>query len=687
MQDAGISGRQRSLSHSVHTGDNMSEDYRKAKRLGDRAVREAAQAGRSTVLPALDEILSVEDKTPYYVGVMEIPMALVTGTKTRGRQNAFAPDFMPLMDQNSEFASKWDALFVSQLEEGIRDPIRVYEYLRHFYVQEGNKRVSVSRYVGSASILAEVYRILPEASDEPEIRQYYEFLKFFEVAPVYEIELTAEGAYKRLAELVGQDLEHVWTPEAVRDLKYYYSVFRRAFLAKGGWKLHMTAGDALLVYLTIYGWDRLREDTYARIEQSIGKIWNELRLKEQGDAIDVQETPEEEEKEPALFGILRRNPGYSPEKPLRAAFIYDSTPELSRWCYVHELGRNELKTRFGGAVETIRFDSCRTDEEIRKAVDDAVSEGSAMVFTTSSNQMQETLRCAIHFPEIRFFNCSVNLSHTAVQTYYTRMYGAKFLMGALAGSLAENHRIGYRAAYPIYGALADINAFAIGAALTDPKAEIYLSWASMEEEKWNQSLTDNDIRIVSGPDNIRPETASKEFGVYERLEDGGIRNLAAPFWNWGQYYERMLRPVVEGHTVRSASERQEKAINYWWGMSAGVVDVILSEKLSYYSRKMVSALKNSLILGRMNPFDGELRSREGIVKEAGTPRLSSEEIIRMNWLNDNIIGRIPEREELPESVQDKIEVSGIRTEESRPVSEPAENRGGSGSDEDTGNIR
>ena len=94
-------------------------------------------------------------------------------------------------------------------------------------------------------------------------------------------------------------------------------------------------------------------------------------------------------------------------------------------------------------------------------------------------------------------------------------------------------------------------------------------------------------------------------------------------------------------------------------MSAGVVDVILSEKLSYYSRKMIYALKNSLILGRMNPFDGELRSRDGIVKEDGTPRLSSEEIIRMNWLNDNIIGRIPELEELPESVRDKVEVSGI----------------------------
>ena len=93
---------------------------------------------------------------------MEIPLFLVVGTKTKGRQGAFAPDFMPAMEPDSEFASKWEALLQSQYEEGIRDPILVYEYMRRFYVLEGNKRVSVSKYVGGTTILAEVHRILPK---------------------------------------------------------------------------------------------------------------------------------------------------------------------------------------------------------------------------------------------------------------------------------------------------------------------------------------------------------------------------------------------------------------------------------------------------------------------------------------------------------------------------------------------
>ena len=59
------------------------------------------------------------------------------------------------------------------MEEGIHDPIRCYEYLGHFYVQEGNKRVSVLKYFGADSIPATVIRIVPPYSEAPQIRMSY----------------------------------------------------------------------------------------------------------------------------------------------------------------------------------------------------------------------------------------------------------------------------------------------------------------------------------------------------------------------------------------------------------------------------------------------------------------------------------------------------------------------------------
>lgn len=78
------------------------------------------------------------------LGELEIPIAQIVGMNTAGRQTAFAANFMPLLDLGTEFASKWISLCEAHLgDTGIVDPIRCFEYMGQFYVQEGNKRVSV----------------------------------------------------------------------------------------------------------------------------------------------------------------------------------------------------------------------------------------------------------------------------------------------------------------------------------------------------------------------------------------------------------------------------------------------------------------------------------------------------------------------------------------------------------------
>lgn len=85
------------------------EEYLKAKKLGDRAMHRAAAAGQYPYLPALDEILGKEGSTLSQVslGLRDIPISSIAGTKTAGRQIAFASDFMPILDADTEFAGKW----------------------------------------------------------------------------------------------------------------------------------------------------------------------------------------------------------------------------------------------------------------------------------------------------------------------------------------------------------------------------------------------------------------------------------------------------------------------------------------------------------------------------------------------------------------------------------------------------
>jgi hypothetical protein len=94
-------------------------------------------------------------------------------------------------------------------------------------------------------------------------------------------------------------------------------------------------------------------------------------------------------------------------------------------------------------------------------------------------------------------------------------------------------------------------------------------------------------------------------------------------------------------------------------MASGAIDVILSDKLSYYSRKEVESLRSVLVNGLLNPFDGELHSQDKVIKVEGDPSLTYEEIVTMDWLNDNIIGRFPTKAELKDEAIEIINVSGL----------------------------
>ena len=160
--------------------EEYKEEYKKARKAAMKQYRTCASRGWSLYPPVLDEVSAyVKTAGEEVLGEMEIPLSLVTGTRTAGRQNAFSKDFLPILPENSEFARKWITLYEAQMEEGIRDPILVYEFMHQFYVQEGNKRVSVMKYLDASHIMAKVIRIFPEKTDEPSVKLYYEFIEFY----------------------------------------------------------------------------------------------------------------------------------------------------------------------------------------------------------------------------------------------------------------------------------------------------------------------------------------------------------------------------------------------------------------------------------------------------------------------------------------------------------------------------
>ncbi len=631
--------------------------YKEALKLGQKEVRSRTAKEKNPYLPVLDEIVPPEKAlTGIHLGVVQIPVWFIVGTKTGGRVSAFAANFMPVLDEGTEFADKWEALYRSHISEGIRDPIKVFEYLNRYYVQEGNKRVSVLKFCGAYSVTAEVIRVLPERTNDEKIQLYYEFLEFNRYSKINFIEFTKRGSYQKLMRMMGKSYGEWWTIEEQRRFSSAYYFFEKAYKENGGDKLKITIGDAMLNYIKIYGYPELQNAGDAEISMNLKKMWEDIALIEENETIELKTTPpEEKELKPSVLSMIL--PIAKPSK-LKAAFVYDVPPDKSGWVSDHERGRQYAQTVLGDQAATSVY-IVEDEHKQYELLEKAVADGNKILFTTSPRMLQASLRAAISYPDIVVMNCSLNISHRYLRTYYTRMYEVKFILGVLAGSLTQSGRLGYVCDYPIYGQIAGINAFALGAQMANPRTKVYLEWSSVKGAgEAALALSRRHIHLISSQDTARfTEDTRQSFGL-SHISHDKTDLLAVPVWKWGVYYEKMMRGVLD-KTIKSEYVNTARALNYYWGMSAGVVDIEYAPALPPSSRRYADFFRSSLISGAGKPFLTPFVTQNGDVIGSRQHELSLEQIIRMDYLAENVIGSIPSYDELNPVGKKTVDMVGV----------------------------
>ena len=627
--------------------------YKEALKSGQKEKRRLISQGSYPYLPVLEDMVSKERmNSGTKLGVLNIPAEFLVGTKNAGRTNSFAANFMPLLDESSEFALKWKTLCKAHLEEGIREPVKVYEYMNRYYVQEGNKRVSVLKFFGAVSIPAQVTRILPPKGEAKELKLYYEFLDFYNCTEINYIEFSKEGQYVKLQKLVGKENNQKWTEEERSIFRANYYYFKQVYEGLGGKQIKCSVGDAFFVYLDIFGYSSFKVKSASEIKKELNKIWEELKLQQEEQSIDLKLTPEENYKMTFIEKMFGDE-----QKKIKVAFVHDKTPEESGWTYGHELGRLHVEKAFENKIITKSYYSAMEapDEIIEKAI----YEGNEIVFTTSPQLLKASLSVAVKYPNKMILNCSLNKSHRRVSTYYARMYEAKFLIGAIAGILTENNKVGYLCDYPIFGQIAGINAFARGVQMVNPKATVYLEWSCIDGIQGALArLRDRGICLISSQDLSRASVCDRTpYGLFYYDENTRM-NLAMPVWHWGAYYEKLIQNYFN-KTLQWEFESSNKALNYYWGMSSGVVELICSKNIPEGVKNLVNLLKETISTGLYNPFSGPIYTQQGkMVDELGTG-LCYEQIIEMDWLLNNVEGVIPRYDQLNEKGKATVDSAGV----------------------------
>ena len=640
------------------------EEYQKALRAGRRYHRQCIQNGTYPFLQVLEEILpDYMTAEEYDLGLINIPISKIVGTKTKGRTNAFAANFMPLLSESSEFAEKWRQLCVAHLSDaGIRDPIFCYEFLGRFYVQEGNKRVCVLKHFGASSVMGRVIRILPKDSDSEEIRAYREFLTYYPKTKLYEVYFTRRGSFPKLQIALGFEPDHVWTDDDRSRFRSGYFFFEQAFQKLSDGTVSATVADAMLEWLKVYPFERIKLMSSQELLRSLESMWSNIKAIGQHHNIKVNTRAVSRDdrayKNRRVFSML---PSY-----VNVAFIHELSPSESNWVKSHDDGSVQLEQTLGDHVIVQRFFGVGSGDEAERAMEIAIKNGAEVIFATTAVLIAVCRRVAARHPETKILNCSVCMPYTDVRTYYSRIYEGKFISGAIAGAVSKSDTIGYIGSYPIFGVPAGINAFALGARLTNPNAKVQLEWACVDGDPVRK-LIDRGVDVISTLDLPQKEFNGGQWGTFRLRDDGSSELLVSPYWDWGAFYVQLVRSILSGRWESSAFGRKDDhAVNYWWGMASGAVGLKWTDLVPDGTKTLAHILKEGIKSGSVDPFLCRIISQEGVERNDGQRIFTPEEILHMDWLCDHVIGTLPEFSSLNEKAQNLTRLQGIYRDEIPP---------------------
>lgn len=628
--------------------------YISARKLALKEYANYISQGRNGYLPFLDGVLkNIDIVSEVDLGIVDIPLRKVRGTYTYLRSISFARNFMPLMDVDTEFAMKWQHVYNIQTRKGLSDPIKVYEYLNWFYVVEGNKRVSVLKFLENYSYRGQVIRLVPKYDESNrDIRLYYEFMEFNKKTGINEIWFSKEGSFHELWEIIKDYRPDSTMVSEENRFQYFqsvvYGMFRKLFHELGGDKLPITTGDAFLDFLKIHGIrDSVSDDELMAIMK---RFIAEMEYHRDEQAVEVQKTPQLKQESGFIGKLTHR---IRTEK-LKVGFAHVNDAQSSSWVYSHELGRMHLEHVLKDSVETVSVTKLPESIEAAEALQKMIDDGCRIIFTTSPSLINATLKVAMENPEVNLLNCSAMHSFKHVNTYFGRIHEPRFLCGLVAGAMTRTGTVGYIAPFPVSDVISGINAFALGARMVRPDIRIYLEWMQTWDYKsatpeCTRKIAEKGADIICHHNTLANRLFLREYGVYtiRRGESGEYvpdKYLAVPVWNWGIFYEKYIRSVLVGGTKLGHDPASVGRIrNYWWGMDSGLLDFFYARNhVPVQTQKLVEFFKNSIISRSFRVFTGPIRDREGRLVVEEDEILEHPQILMMDWIAEGVICTMPE---------------------------------------------
>ncbi len=345
-----------------------------------------------------------------------------------------------------------------------------------------------------------------------------------------------------------------------------------------------------------------------------------------------------------LFGLSLLT-SLASAQPLKVSFIYVDPVTYGGWSARHEAARQDLQEYFGEAIETSYVDGVPEGTDGERVIRNLARRGNDLVFATSYGYFNGALRAAREFPSVKFEHATGYSTSENLGVYGAREYEARFLNGIVAGAISETGILGYVGAFPMPELIRDINAFTLGAQISNPNVVVKLLWVNAwsdppKEREAAETLIDQGVDVIT---HSTSTTAVLQVAETRGIYSTGFYNdfseqfpnsqITATIYNWFPIFRDKIQSILDG-TYQSE--------NIWSGLKDGTVDVVagthpvVPEELRAQVMEVRQALiedKRDIFAGPVTDTDGQLRIPEG---SGSTDKM----LLEMDWFVAGVEGSV-----------------------------------------------
>ena len=136
-----------------------------------------------------------------------------------------------------------------------------------------------------------------------------------------------------------------------------------------------------------------------------------------------------------------------------------------------------------------------------------------------------------------------------------------------------------------------------------------------------------------------------------------------PIWNWSKVYLGILRSILTGAWSGEGESNADRAMNYYMGMSTDAIDLACSDRIPSRIQRLVDLMHERIRSGAFLPFVGPISDQQGTLIVEKDTVLMPQDIIQMDYLAENVVGRIPKLAELTEAGKRLVALQGIQAAE------------------------